>query len=76
MNAIATESAMLAQHSNESADWGSPVLIRRFAACVLKPVGITAAIDLDYSSGAYWQRHLPDDTRPTAYLIGAKGRDI
>ena len=76
MNAIATESAMLAQHSNESADWGSPILIRRFAACVLKPVGITAAIDLDYSSGAYWQRHWPDDTRPTAYLNGAKGRDI
>lgn len=66
----------LAQHSNASADWGTPELGRRFAAAVLKPASRSGSIDLDYASSAYWQMWWPDKSRPSAYLDGSKGRDV
>src|SRR4029077_2309607 len=67
----------LAQHSNASADWGTPELVRRLAACVLRPAAMTNAIDLDYSSSAYWNQWWPDaKSRPAAYLDGSPGRDV
>ena len=65
-----------ARHSSASADWGSPELIRRFAACVLRPASVGDAIDLDYASSAYWHQWWPDRTRPDAYLDGESGRDV
>ena len=65
-----------AMHSNASPDWGTPPIVRRFCATFLRPAAIGDAIDLDYASSAYWQRHWPDGMRPTAYLNGSKGRDV
>lgn len=67
----------LAMHSAASFDWGTPMLLRRFSACVLRPAAMGQAIDLDYASGAYWQRWWPDPKdRPHAFLDGSKGRDV
>jgi hypothetical protein len=71
------ESRGLAQHSNASADWGTPHLLRQFAACVLRPAAMSEEIDLDYASSAYWQSHWPDgEFRPFSYLDGSPGRDV
>jgi hypothetical protein len=68
---------LLAMHSAASADWGTPMLLRRFAAHVLRPAALgSSAIDLDYATGAYWQAWWPDDTRPSAYLDGSPGKDV
>ena len=66
-----------AQHSNDSDDWGTPMLLRRFAAHVLRPAAMGSAIDLDYASAAYWQTWWPEaKDRPHAFLDGSKGRDV
>ena len=66
-----------AQHSDNSCEWGTPMLLRRFAACVLRPAAMGAAIDLDYASSAYWQKWWPDPKdRPHAFLDGSPGRDV
>lgn len=67
----------LAMHSAASPDWGTPMVLRRFAACVLRPAAMGEAIDLDYASSAYWQKWWPDPKdRPAAYLDGSPGRDV
>ena len=67
----------LAQHSSASYDWGTPMLLRRFSACVLRPAAMGEAIDLDYASADYWQAWWPDPKdRPHAFLDGSKGRDV
>jgi hypothetical protein len=66
-----------AMHSNASADWGTPMLLRRFAACVLRPAAMGEAIDLDYASSTYWQTWWPEPKdRPHAFLDGSLGRDV
>lgn len=65
-----------AMHSNASPDWGTPPIVRRFCALFLRPAAHGDAIDLDYSSSAYWQRHWPEGMRPTAFLDGSEGRDV
>jgi len=52
------------------------MLLRRFAACVLRPAAMGRAIDLDYASSAYWQQWWDDADRPHAFLDGSKGRDV
>lgn len=78
----------LAMHSAASPDWGTPMILRRFAACVLAPAARGPvidfdssawgqAIDLDYASSEYWQSWWPEPTdQPRAYLDGSKGRDV
>lgn len=66
----------LAQHSNASPEWGTNPLLQRFAACILRPSAVGDAIDLDYSSSAYWHSWWPDQARPAAYLDGSPGRDV
>lgn len=64
-------------HSAASPDWGTPMLLRRFAACVLRPAAMSAAIDLDYASSSYWQSWWPDPKdRPHAFLDGSRGKDV
>lgn len=65
-----------AMHSAASPDWGTPAVVRRFAQAFLRPSAFSEYIDLDYSSGAYWQEHWPDGHRPAAYLDGSLGRDV
>ncbi len=66
-----------AMHSAASPDWGTPMILRRFAACVLSPAALGPAIDLDYASSAYWQSWWPEPTdRPRAFLDGSRGRDV
>jgi hypothetical protein len=66
----------LAMHSAESPDWGTPILLRHFAARVMAPAAKGAAIDLDYASSAYWQRWWDEAERPLVFLDGSKGRDV
>ncbi len=67
----------LAMHSAASPDWGTPMILRRFSACVLRPAAIGEAIDLDYASSTYWQKWWPDaKDRPHAFLDGTAGRDV
>jgi hypothetical protein len=67
----------LAMHSASSPDWGTPMLLRSFSACVLSPAAFGPAIDLDYASSAYWQDWWPNPAeRPSAFLDGSKGRDV
>ncbi len=67
----------LAMHSAASPEWGSPMILRRFGAAVLRPAALCAgAIDLDYASSAYWQRWWDGQDQPTAYLDGSDGRDV
>lgn len=74
---VAPARAALAQHSNASADWGTPELGRRLAAVTLKPAATRGEfIDLDYASSAYWQSYWPDRTRPLAFLDGSEGRSV
>jgi hypothetical protein len=69
--------APLAMHSAASPDWGTPMVLRRFAATVLAPSANGSAIDLDYASSSYWQSWWPEPTdQPRAYLDGSKGRDV
>ena len=71
------EAHFSAQHSAASPDWGTPHVLKRFAACVLRPAAMGEAIDLDYASSAYWQKWWPDPKdRPGAFLDGSKGRDV
>jgi len=53
------------------------MLLRRFAAAVLRPAAkLGGSIDLDYSTSAYWQAWWPDNDCPTTYLDGSLGRDV
>lgn len=71
------EAVGLAMHSAASADWGTPMLLRRFAAAVLRPAAkMGGSIDLDYATSAYWQSWWPDGDKPTAYLDGSPGKDV
>lgn len=67
----------LAMHSAASADWGTPMLLRLFAAVVLRPAAkMGGSIDLDYATSAYWQSWWPDGEAPRAYLDGSLGKDV
>lgn len=67
----------LAMHSAASPDWGTPMLLRSFAAAVLRPAATKrSAIDLDYATSAYWQSWWPAGDQPWAYLDGSPGRDV
>ena len=67
----------LAMHSAASADWGTPMLLRRFAACVLRPAAkLGGSIDLDYATSSYWQGWWPDGDCPSTYLDGSPGKDV
>ncbi len=63
--------------SSASAEWGTGELVRRFAACVLRPAAIAdQAIDLDAMSSAYWQAQWAPADRPRGFFDGSPGRDI
>lgn len=65
-----------ALHSAASAEWGTPEVCRRFAACVLKPASRTgSAIDVDAASSAYWHAQWSAEHRPADYFDGSPGRD-
>lgn len=66
----------LAMHSAASPDWGTPMLLRRFAARVLAPAAMGRAIDLDYASSEYFNNWWDDRDRPAAFLDGSRGRDV
>jgi len=67
----------LAMHSAANADWGTPILLRRFVQAVLRPAAkMGSSIDLDYSTSAYWQAWWPDHDYPSTYLDGSSGRDV
>lgn len=67
----------LAMHSAASCDWGTPMLLRRFAQHVLGPAATRGrSIDLDYASSAYWQSWWPDNDAPRVYLDGSPGKDV
>jgi len=66
----------IAMHSAASPEWGTPRLLRRFAAHVLAPAATGRAIDLDYASSAYWNQWWDEADRPRAFLDGSKGRDV
>lgn len=71
------ERLSLAMHSAASPDWGTPMILRRFAQVVLRPAAMSAgSIDLDYATSAYWQSWWPDGDHPTAFLNGDPGRDV
>jgi hypothetical protein len=74
--AAKTTTRPLAMHSNASPDWGTPMILRRFSACVLAPAAKGRAIDVDYASSSYWQRWWDEADRPLAFLDGSKGRDV
>jgi len=64
-------------HSSANADWGTPMLLRRFAATVLRPAAkLGGSIVLDYSTSAYWQAWWPDGDCPRTYLDGSLGKDV
>ncbi len=76
-NGQPVERAALAMHSAGSPDWGTPMILRRFSARVLRPAAMGEAIDLDYASSAYWQQWWPDPKdRPHAFLDGSPGKDV
>lgn len=63
--------------SSASDDWGSPELLRRFAACVLKPAAHgDSSIDFDATSSPYWQEQWAPEDRPRDYFDGSAGRDV
>lgn len=78
----------IAMHSAASPEWGTPGILRRFAARVLAPAAlnrdrmrgnlcvVARAIDLDYASSAYWNQWWDEPDRPLAFLDGSKGRDV
>ena len=66
----------LAMHSAALPGWGTPMIIRRFAARVLAPAAMGRSIDLDYASSAYWQQWWDEADRPHVFLDGSKGRDV
>lgn len=68
----------LAMHSAASPDWGTPMILRCFGACILRAASIgKTAIDLDYASSAYWQTRWPSPVDcPGAFLDGSKGKDV
>lgn len=75
--ADAPEPTGLVQHSAANADWGTPLLLRRFAATVLQPAAkMGGSIDLDYSTSAYWQAWWPGGDCPRTYLDGSPGKDV
>jgi len=75
-SAAKTATRPLAMHSAASPDWGTPMILRRFSAAVLRPAAIGDAIDLDYASSAYWQKWWDDKDRPHAFLDGSPRRDV
>ena len=66
----------LAMHTSTNPAWGTPMLLRRFAACILAPAAMGRAIDLDYASSAYWNQWWDEADRPHVFLDGSKGRDV
>jgi hypothetical protein len=66
----------IAMHSAASPEWGTPMLLRRFVATVMRPAAMGKAIDLDYASSAYWNQWWDEADRPHAFLNGSKGRDV
>jgi len=72
---MTTEPA-IAMHHAGSPEWGTPMLLRRFSARVLRPAAMGRAIDLDYASSAYWNQWWDEADRPLAFLDGSKGRDV
>jgi hypothetical protein len=73
----AASTLSLAMHSAASPDWGTPMLLRRFAQVVLRPAALSAgSIDLDYATSAYWQSWWPGGDHPDAFLDGRRGRDV
>ena len=67
----------LAMHSAANPDWGTPMLLRRFVAAVLRPAAkLGGSIDLDYSTSVYWQAWWPDGNCPSTYLDGSPGRNV
>lgn len=72
-----SEHRALAMHSAANADWGTSMLLRRFAQAVLAPASRgERPIDLDYSTSAYWQSWWPEGQAPRTYLDGRRGRDV
>ena len=67
----------LAMHSAALAEWGTPTILRRFGAVVLRPAALgPTAIDLDFASDSYWNRWWEDQDQPHAFLDGSEGRDV
>lgn len=67
-----------ALHSSVDPAWLTPFIVRQFAGTILRPAALTsfAAIDIDFASSAYAQRHWPEGMKPAAFLDGSKGRDV
>lgn len=65
----------LALTSSASSDWGTPEVVRRMIACVLRPASTSDAIDVDAASSTYWQQQWAAGDRPVAFLDGSEGRD-
>lgn len=64
--------------SSASADWGTPEVIRRLAAVVLKPTAKNqrgSAVDVDGSTSAYWNAQWTPEHRPVFILDGTPGLD-
>jgi hypothetical protein len=67
----------LAQHSASSPDWGTPMILRRFAQEVLRTAAVSGSlIDLDYATSSYWQSWWPGGHRPAAFLDGKRGKNV
>lgn len=67
----------LIMHSAANADWGTPMLLRRFVQAVLRPAAkMGGSIDLDYSTSTYWQAWWPERDCPRTCLDGSPGRDV
>lgn len=65
-----------ALRSSASADWGSPEIIRRFAAAVLRPAALgPTAIDMDAATSDYWQAQWSAADRPARYMDGSAGKN-
>jgi hypothetical protein len=74
--AVRTVLPSAALHSAVSPDWGTPMILRRLSARVLRPAALSGAIDLDYASSVYWQSCWDPEDRPHVFLDGSKGRDV
>lgn len=73
---LVAKAPAIAMHSAASPEWGTPMLLRRFGACVLSPAAMGRAIDLDYASSAYWNQWWDEADRPHTFLDGSAGRDV
>lgn len=70
------ENSRKALTSSAMSDWGSPEIVRRFAAAVLRPAASgDQSIDLDFSTSTYWQAQWAARDRPRGYFDGSPGRN-